>query len=79
MKCLFEILKSINTDFESKIGLGVRSNDSSVELGKVNSGALINRAMNTWDTAPPELKTFADQFIDGAPLQNYEAQDSSKK
>lgn len=40
---------------------------------------LINRAMNTWDTAPPEIKRFADEFIDGAPLQDYASQDSSSK
>lgn len=39
-----------------------------------NFQTLINRAMNTWDFAPVEMKEFADTFQYGKPLQDYEAQ-----
>lgn len=32
---------------------------------------LLNRALNTWDDAPPELKALADQVIFGEQLQDY--------
>ena len=32
---------------------------------------LIRRATNTWDSAPPEIKEFADMLIHGEPLQDY--------
>lgn len=32
---------------------------------------LVNRGMNTWDEAPPELKEFADILIHGEVLQDY--------
>lgn len=37
-------------------------------------GILINRAMRSWDAAPHELKTFADQFLLGQELQPYSKQ-----
>lgn len=40
---------------------------------------LINRAMNTWDEASPEMKEFADLVIHGKILQDYRSQDSSKR
>lgn len=39
----------------------------SIEQFKV----LLNRALNTWDDAPPELKALADQIIYGQQLQDY--------
>lgn len=35
---------------------------------------LINRAMNTWDRAPAELKAFADMVTEGEVLQDYSTQ-----
>ena len=32
---------------------------------------LVQRATNTWDCAPPEIKEFADMLIHGEPLQDY--------
>ena len=32
---------------------------------------LLNRALNTWDDAPPELKALADTIIYGQQLQDY--------
>lgn len=32
---------------------------------------LINRGMNCWDKAPPELKSFADRLMVGKELQDY--------
>jgi len=32
---------------------------------------LVNRGLNTWDEAPPELKEFADILIHGKALQDY--------
>jgi hypothetical protein len=32
---------------------------------------MVNRAMNTWDKAPPELKSFADRLLVGHELQDY--------
>lgn len=32
---------------------------------------LVNRAMNCWDTAPAELKEFADRVTEGRIQQNY--------
>jgi hypothetical protein len=31
----------------------------------------LSKALNCWDTAPAELKTFADIVIEGKPLQDY--------
>jgi hypothetical protein len=39
---------------------------------------LINRAMNTWADAPPELKALADIIVEGKVLQDYQSQDSRK-
>ena len=39
----------------------------SIEQFKV----LLNRALNTWDDAPPELKALADTIIYGQQLQDY--------
>lgn len=36
---------------------------------------LVNRAMNCWDNAPPELKEFADILEYGKPLQDYYSMD----
>ena len=35
---------------------------------------LVNRAMNTWDRAPAELKVFADMITEGKVLQDYKSQ-----
>lgn len=32
---------------------------------------MVNRAMNCWDKAPPELKSFADRLTSGKELQDY--------
>ena len=58
---------------------GVTSDDEEYYLqlqfiGEESKTALIellNRALNTWDTAPNEFKALADYVIHGRPLQNY--------
>ncbi len=35
---------------------------------------LVQRAMNTWADAPPELKEFADLLLDGKVQQDYHSQ-----
>jgi hypothetical protein len=41
--------------------------------------AILNRALNCWDEAPPQWKHLADMIIHGKMLQNYYAQNSSKQ
>lgn len=36
--------------------------------------SLVQRAMNTWADAPPELKEFADLILDGKVQQDYHSQ-----
>lgn len=40
---------------------------------------LVQRGLNTWDEAPPELKAFGDILIHGRVLQDYAGQDTSKR
>ena len=40
---------------------------------------MVQRATNTWDIAPPEIKTFADILIHGAALQDYSSQAYEKR
>jgi hypothetical protein len=39
----------------------------------------MNRALNCWPDAPPELKELADMLNHGKILQDYYSQDTSKK
>jgi hypothetical protein len=40
---------------------------------------MVNRAANTWDTAPAHLKSFFDIITEGSPLQDYEGLGSEVK
>lgn len=40
---------------------------------------LIARGINTWDSAPPDIKEFHDLVINGEILQNYQTESNLKK
>lgn len=39
-----------------------------------NFKTLVNRALNVWPDAPPELKEFGDLLLEGKILQDYRSQ-----
>jgi hypothetical protein len=47
----------------------------SVDLNMIpHFKTLVQRALNTWPDAPPELKEFADLLLEGKVLQDYHSQ-----
>lgn len=65
----------LNSDFTIVVG-----GKESVKAFK----ELVQRATNLWPDAPPEIKAFADKvtnadWANGQPLQDYSAQNTSKK
>lgn len=61
----------INPDRPDSLRMQVNITGEQIEQFKT----LVNRAMNTWDRAPAELKEFADMVTEGKILQDYSAQE----
>lgn len=60
----------INPDHPDSLRMQVDISGEQIEQFK----QLVNRAMNTWDRAPAELKEFADMVTVGKILQPYHDQ-----
>jgi len=64
----------VHNSYDNKSQVITISNHRSILYFK----ELVQRATNLWPDAPPEIKEFADIITNGAILQDYKSQDTSK-
>jgi hypothetical protein len=69
------VVSSWTEPSDSTPRINIRLSGKSLE----NFKKMVSRGMNTWDSAPAELKEFADLLIEGKILQDYSSFETAKE